>query len=426
MSKKSTIDDPDRLLISIRRDLHRHPEPGWCEFRTTSVIFSYLKSFGYQISMLDRLINTDEILGDGSDHCSEKKRAAAEGADAELIGPLRCTGLIATISSVLPDPDTGFRFDIDAVAVGESDSPDHTPNRLGFASVHPGISHACGHDGHTALGIVLAKYISDNISRLRGKFTLIFQPAEEGCRGAWSIRNLAQIRNLDRLFAFHLGICATSGQLVLHPDHFLVSNKFRVEIHGRSAHAGIEPEKGINALHCAAAAADRIFRLAEIRPSARTNLGCFTSLNAQNVICDYVSFTGECRDVTDSLNAQLYQEICSIIQEECARFGARYTITPTGIARAVVNSPQLDEPVCRAAAECGLEIIDSAPFNACEDCGHLIAAVQNEGNSAGYYVLGNKICGRHHSPDFDLDEKALTGSLHFLFRLTELIAGSAE
>ena len=109
MSKKSTIGDPDRLLISIRRDLHRHPEPGWCEFRTTSVIFSYLKSFGYQISMLDRLINTDEILGDGSDHCSEKKRAAAEGADAELIGPLRCTGLIATISSVLPRYRCGCR-----------------------------------------------------------------------------------------------------------------------------------------------------------------------------------------------------------------------------------------------------------------------------------------------------------------------------
>jgi metal-dependent amidase/aminoacylase/carboxypeptidase family protein len=76
----------------------------------------------------------------------------------------------------------------------------------------------------------------------------------------------------------------------------------------------------------------------------------------------------------------------------------------------------------KAAASSGLKIIESAHFNACEDCGHLIKAIQDEGNSAGYYILGNSIRGRHHSPEFDLDENSLRADLNFLTALVHAIA----
>lgn len=410
------------FLIAVRRDLHKYPESGWCEFRTTAVIAGYLRDFGYRIHFLSDLIEPDSMLGNTADLKAEKERAVSEGADPELVNRLKCTGLIATIESGKPGENYGFRFDIDAVSVGESSSADHLPAKYGFRSVHENVSHACGHDGHTALGIALARYIAGSIASLSGRFTLVFQPAEEGCRGAYSLRDLKLIRETDQFYAFHLGICAGNYEIVLAPDNFLVSTKFKVEIFGRSAHAGIEPEKGINALHCAALIAVRIFELGKSGPSSRTNIGNFISGNAQNVISDYVSFNGECRDATEEQNNGLMKRIYDITEEICSQFHAGYKITVTGQACGIHNSPEQSVHVEKAAASSGLKIIESAHFNACEDCGHLIKAIQDEGKSAGYYILGNSIRGRHHSPEFDLDENSLRADLNFLTALVHAIA----
>ena len=397
------------FLIAVRRDLHKYPESGWCEFRTTAVIAGYLRDFGYRIHFLSDLIEPDSMLGNTADLKAEKERAVSEGADPELVNRLKCTGLIATIESGKPGENYGFRFDIDAVSVGESSSADHLPAKYGFRSVHENVSHACGHDGHTALGIALARYIAGSIASLSGRFTLVFQPAEEGCRGAYSLRDLK--------------ISPDAGNLMIHSSVITLGLAPPLLPPKRKSSSGSAVSSCCsNALHCAALIAVRIFELGKSGPSSRTNIGNFISGNAQNVISDYVSFNGECRDATEEQNNGLMKRIYDITEEICSQFNAVYKITVTGQACGIHNSPEQAVHVEKAAASSGLKIIESAHFNACEDCGHLIKAIQDEGKSAGYYILGNSIRGRHHSPEFDLDENSLRADLNFLTSLVHAIA----
>ena len=407
----------EEFLINTRRDLHKHPELGWCEFRTTSIVAEHLQGLGYQIYFINDLIDPKSVIGRSIDLSKEKARVLQAGANAKIINDLEYTGLIATLNFAQAGANIGFRFDLDAVAVQESHDPDHLPYTLGFHSLYQGINHACGHDGHVALGLSLATYIATHKDQFKGSVTLIFQPAEEGCRGAYSLKDLTLIKQIDLFYAFHLGICAKSYELVLNPDHFLVSSKFKIEIFGKSVHAGINPKLGINALHCAVCVADQIFRLAEIRSSARTNLGNFISNNAQNVISDYVSFNAECRDLTEKLNYELVTKIKDILSSTCEKFKASYKLTLIGCATDFKNSESQAQMVKRVALSLGHKVLETGAFNACEDCSLIIKSIQEANHQASYYVLGNSIKAPHHSEKFDLDESSLKANLSFLINL---------
>jgi aminobenzoyl-glutamate utilization protein A len=94
------------------------------------------------------------------------------------------TGCVAVFDSGRPGPTLGLRFDIDCVNVSETTAADHIPDKEGFASTNPGYMHACGHDGHMSIGLGVAQWLVANRDRLKGRVKLLFQPAEEGVRGA--------------------------------------------------------------------------------------------------------------------------------------------------------------------------------------------------------------------------------------------------
>ena len=406
-------------VTELRRELHRYPEYGWCEYRTTARLAGLLGEAGYEIFYLSDLPEVDLEMLDPSviSNEAEKRRAVTEGADPGTVERLKIPGFIARLETGRQGIRRGLRCDIDAVGVSESTDPDHLPFSRGFSSLHPGLCHSCGHDGHMALAVSAAIKLAEIRDRLNGTITFIFQPAEEGCRGARALTNVSLINSLDELYGFHLGICAENGEIVINPTDFLSSVKFDVEITGKSAHAGIEPEKGINALKCACRIADKLFALPDLHPGAKFNIGKFRSENARNVICDRATFECECRCSSSAETDVVFEAADKIIRSCCEATGCKYKIHTSGTAVEILNSPELREKIRTAALRSDLNIIETRPFRASEDCGHLIRAVQNNGGLGAYVVLGNSISSGHHSPEFDLSEEGLPMAAEFLFNL---------
>ncbi|HFO9368783.1 TPA: M20/M25/M40 family metallo-hydrolase, partial [Escherichia coli] len=173
-------------LQKWRREFHHIPESGWCEFITTSKIITILRGMGWQVITGNKYLSTEYIMGRNATEVADSiKRAVDSGVPHELLDEMDgFTGCVALWDTGKNGAVTAFRFDIDCVQVSESKSKDHIPEKMGFASIHSGLMHACGHDGHISIGLGLAQWVSENNHKLCGKIKLIFQAAEEGVRGA--------------------------------------------------------------------------------------------------------------------------------------------------------------------------------------------------------------------------------------------------
>ena len=239
-------------MVERRRDLHRHPETGWTEFRTASMIIGELKKLGYDVKFGADVIDEKSMMGVPSEVelADYMQRAINEGADPELVKKMAGgkTGIVATLKTDKPGKTVAFRFDMDCNDVEEERCDEHRPAKEGFASEHKKAMHACGHDGHVTIGLSAAKLLAANKARLAGTVKLIFQPAEEGVRGAFAMMNAGVVDDVDYLFGGHIGFKATADNcLVTMTDGFLATTKLDAEFTGVSAHAGAAPEQGKNA-----------------------------------------------------------------------------------------------------------------------------------------------------------------------------------
>jgi aminobenzoyl-glutamate utilization protein A len=140
-------------LSEFRRDLHRHAESGFSEFWTTAFLAARLHEAGGCVKVGEEAICREARMGVPDEDTQEKRLASAreQGADPKWLE--RMDGLTGLIVDIRPDLPlhTVLRFDIDAVDVEESSSPEHLPAREGFCSLNGGHCHACGHDGHAAV-----------------------------------------------------------------------------------------------------------------------------------------------------------------------------------------------------------------------------------------------------------------------------------
>ena len=152
-------------MIATRRHLHTIPEEGWTEFQTTYLVAQRLKELGYtDIRLGTQIINPKAVLGRNAGTVQKAiNRAEAAGVPHEFIEKIEgYTGCVAVFNTGRPGPVTAFRFDMDCNPVEETDDPDHAPNRQGFRSTHPGMMHACGHDGHMSILLGLIEYLNDH------------------------------------------------------------------------------------------------------------------------------------------------------------------------------------------------------------------------------------------------------------------------
>ncbi|MBN2874289.1 MAG: M20/M25/M40 family metallo-hydrolase, partial [Spirochaetales bacterium] len=192
------------FMVPERRLFHAHAESGFTEFWTAARIAGHLREAGYEVLIGRQIMSAEHRMGLPSPETLEScyARALEEGADPQTLEPMR--GGFTAVAGVMHNgegPVIGFRFDIDAVDVDESDSPDHLPAREGFASRHAGVMHACGHDTHIVNGLALARLLSGSKDSWRGTVKLVFQPAEEGVRGARSIAESGFLDDIDYMIA---------------------------------------------------------------------------------------------------------------------------------------------------------------------------------------------------------------------------------
>ncbi len=412
------------LLVRWRRDIHRFPESGWCEFRTTAKIAEELHRLGYSLHMGEKMVHRDFMYG-----APEKKRiewhrhrAQAQGAHPEWLGMLQeCTGVTGVLNTGRPGPVRAFRFDMDAVHVSESESHDHKPFREGFASENSGLMHACGHDFHVALGIGLAHLACRHRNELDGIIKLVFQPAEEGVRGGRAVAESGILDDVDLFFAFHVGLGYGSGTLVPGVNNFLSTTKFDAFFKGRGAHAAVSPQEGSNALLASITAIQNLYALLQHGGGVvRLNVGTLRAGEGRNVIPPSAEFEAECRGETEEINRQVYQRAREIIEHAAAMHGVASWVRVMGES---INASS-DAPLVAILREAGQESswftpLDAAiqGFGGSEDVTWLMREVQKRGGLGCYGIFGTDTAAGHHADTFDADEGVLLPGAKLLFSL---------
>lgn len=400
-------------LSELRRDLHKYPEAGWKEFRTTAYIAEELDERGYIIHLGDDAVNTDERLGVPADDEIQRARVRAldEGAPETYLEQMgNITGLVAEKTfGEGQGPVIGIRVDMDALEMTETSDPDHRPANEGFASRHPNEMHACGHDGHTSIGIGIARKL-DAIDNIDGTVKLFFQPAEEGGRGGLPMSKTNHLDDIQYFMALHLGLGNETGKVIAGYERPLSNAKLDVEFHGDSAHAGKAPQEGRNALQAAATAIQNLYAIPRHgEGTTRINIGQVHSPNAQNVISDHAQIRVEVRGETASLNEYMFDSVTRIIEHAAGMHDTEYTSTLYGKTTTFTVDDQLVTAVADAAqsTESVTTVSKREEFGASEDASYLIKRVQAEGGQATYLGIGASNPSGHHTSRFDIDEDAL-------------------
>ena len=211
-------------LIEIRRHLHTMPEEGWSEFTTTAFIVGKLREYGYEVLLGKKVINPDNCLGRNLKVVEAGLKLAREnGVSEELLAEMDgLTGCVGVMDTGRPGPTLAIRFDIDCVPVTESTEDCHIPAREGFISKRPGLMHACGHDAHTSTGLAVAHWFADNVDQMNGKIKILFQPAEEGVRGAAGMAASGILDDADYFLGAHIAMMCKSGEVSVNPYGFLL------------------------------------------------------------------------------------------------------------------------------------------------------------------------------------------------------------
>jgi aminobenzoyl-glutamate utilization protein A len=428
MNRKSTA--PEALKkqgIAWRRDLHRHPEIGFLEYRTASMIITTLRELGFTVKYGKDANDTSLTAGLPSRDVQEAcmRRAIEEGADPALVQEMADgqTGIVAILDGTAggAGQTVAFRFDMDANDVSEETDEAHRPAREGFSSVHANVMHACGHDGHVAIGLMLAHLLSAHRADLSGQVRLIFQPAEEGVRGAESMLRAGAVDGVDVFFGTHIGLSAQkNGMLIASVGEFLAASKFDAVFTGKSSHAGVAPEEGRNALLASAQAAIALHAISRHgKGASRISVGVLHAGTGRNVLPDRAEMGFETRGETREINDYMEAEARRIIRASADMYGVSASLERIGYAEDFVPDPAFGREIADFARSLGTyeTVTEYGRMCASEDCTAFMNAVTASGGRATYMMLGTVRTAGHHNGRFDFDESVLSESAEFLYRL---------
>lgn len=414
-------------MTDIRRSLHRFPETGWLEMRTSALIAKELKQMGYEVLTgravclesarmgVPPLEQTRAHLARVLEYGCEEEELTQDMREGftGVIGILRC-GAGPTVGR---GPTIGMRFDIDALGMQEWQDDAHRPTREGFASVLPGMMHACGHDAHAAIGLGTARILSEMKESLCGTVKLIFQPGEEGARGAKAIVAAGHLDDVDVFIGSHVAPTQSLDDGDVTPGTYgsLATTKYDVKFTGLAAHAGGYPEKGKNALLAAASAVLSLHAIPRhSEGQSRINVGTLHAGTGRNVIPDEAVMQIEVRGETTEINSFVAQSAEEICRGAALMHGCEATMTRMGEAEGQHSDEKLlariADVVRRDLPHLTVSSVENAKNWGSEDISVMMNRVQAHGGLATYMRVMTDMAGAQHTVRFDFDESVLARS----------------
>ena len=367
-----------------RKDIHAHPETAYEEHRTAAKVAQLLQSF-----------------------------------DLEVHTGLAVTGVVATLQGNKPGSGCiGLRADIDALNLQEL-------NKFEHCSRHDGKMHACGHDGHTAMLLGAAKYLSQNRD-FAGTVVFIFQPAEEGEAGAKMMcdQGLFEQFNVDAVYGMHNWPGIEQGKFAVHTGPVMASmDLFDITISGQGCHAGM-PHLGTDPIMVAGqligALQSIVSRDLDPLHSGVVSITQIHAGEAYNVIPDSVTLSGTCR----AFSVEQQQQIESLMRQRvasiCEAFGARGELDYRRVAPCTENHPQQTQICAQVTTDLvGAEnvILDQAPSMGSEDFAFMLLE-----KPGAYIWIGNGVMqgGKGlHNPHYDFNDEVLALGASYWVALTQ-------
>lgn len=403
-------------LINIRRQLHQNPEEGWSEFTTTAFLVTTLRGYGYDVLTGRKVVAPEACLGrEESVVKAGLERARRNGVSEELLSEMEeLTGCVAVLDTGRPGPTLAIRFDIDCVPVTECTDDTHVPAKEGFISKNPGFMHACGHDAHMSMGLAVAHWVMDNKDKLSGKIKILFQPAEEGVRGAAGMAASGILDDCNYFLGSHVAMSAKSGEIATNLYGYLCTTKLDVTFHGKPAHAGACPQEGRNALTAAANATVQMMGISRHSGGmTRINVGQLIAGEGRNVIPSKAVMKLEVRGETGEINQYMVDQVTNICKGIAMSFGVTYEMRKMGEAVDLTADQELVDILNAAGrATPGITVVDKAlNFGGSEDATILARRVQAHGGKAAFFLWGSDRPSGHHTSTFDIKESDLDPAL---------------
>lgn len=423
----------EERLVRYRRDFHKYPEVMWTEFRTTSKVAERLLELGIEVKLGLDIVEKGVQFNFPLDETieKEKQRAIDQGGNKELIEQMDgITGVVGIINTNKKGPTIAFRFDMDALPIIESNDEGHFPKENGFRSINEGYFHACGHDGHTAIGLGVAEALISMKDNLVGKVKLIFQPSEEGGGGARGIVEKGILDDVDYFFAGHIGLTKLNGLplksngIIGGTKDFLDSRRYDVEYIGKAAHPCGDPHVGKNALLAASTAALNIHAIApHSEGMLRVNVGTLRAGSVRNAIASTAYLEIETRGENDVVAKYGEDKMLSIVEGVASAYQLSCKIKHIG----TTQSAESDDEAIDIVINCAKKIDWFKEFNpvgsvgGTDDASEMIRRVQENGGIGTYIGLGANFSGSFHNEKFDFDESILLPSVQLFIKITEYI-----
>ncbi|HID88671.1 MAG TPA: amidohydrolase [Anaerolineae bacterium] len=318
------------------------------------------------------------------------------------------TGVIGLLEGAKPGPVVMVRFDMDALPVTEETGAE-------YASEVPGRMHACGHDGHVAMGMGLAELMAARRDEMAGTLKLIFQPAEEGGNGAEAMVKEGVLKSPrpDVFLATHVWNERPVGTVDVSTGPVMAAaEKFTCVIKGRGGHGAL-PHLTVDPIVASAqvitALQTVVSRNVSPLDTAVVSVGSIHGGDAFNVIPPQVEMTGTIRTYEPSTRETVLRRVREIVEGVTAACGAEAELEIQSLTPAVINDSAVAEMVRKAAETVlGPERVTSGERTmGSEDAAFFMKEIPG-----CYFFLGSANADKgldapHHNPRFDFDEEAL-------------------
>jgi len=371
------IDARRDSLTALRRDFHRHPELSFQERRTSEII-------------------------------AERLHAAKLDVRTGLAG----TGVVGILHGDRPGRTIAWRADIDALPLTETlEAP--------FASGTPGVMHACGHDGHTAIAITLAEILAARRAEMEGTAVLVFQPAEEVLGGARPMLEAGVLDHphVDEVYGLHLTTQIAAGAVMVRPGPNMASaDSITVEISGRGGH-GAYPHLSVDpvtaAAHILVGLQHLIAKEVAASETAVLTIGQIVAGTKNNIIPASAIMRGTLRTFADGVREQILTRLPAFAADMARAYRAEARVAIGDMSCPTVINHDRETAFVRecAVAELGeTAVTDGKPVMASDDMTYFLRA-----RPGCYFRVGiapaDGHSAPHHAPEFEMNEDGLPAGL---------------